>query len=63
VKRETVKRETDAVSSSCARGQKQSSLRRQEKMGAPYTFEAELGAEKMVETGDFCGISGFAHFN
>ena len=28
-------------------------------MGAPYTFEAE----KMVETGDFFGISGFAHFN
>ena len=25
--------------------------------------EAELGAEKMVETSDFCGISGFAHFN
>ena len=25
--------------------------------------EAKLGAEKMVETGDFCGISGFAHFN
>jgi hypothetical protein len=27
------------------------------------TQEAEFGAEKMVETGDFCGISGFAHFN
>jgi hypothetical protein len=45
-----------------AAGQKQSSLQRQQKMKAVHV-EAELGAEKMFETGDFCGISGFAHFN
>jgi hypothetical protein len=43
-------------------GQKQSSLQRQEDGGAIHV-EAKLGAGKMVETGDFCGISGFAHFN
>ena len=31
--------------------------------GGTVHVEAELGAEKMVEKGDFCGISGFAHFN
>ena len=31
--------------------------------GGTVHVEAEPGAEKMVETRDFCGISGFAHFN
>jgi len=28
-----------------------------------WSRKTELGAEKLVDTGDFCGISGFAHFN